>query len=72
MFVGGCRVLALIEEFLSECLNPLSACYDFVLSLPHPLTQIKTRPPRSAMLGNVRAGHGQKPREEGGRDYPLK
>jgi len=36
------------------------------------LTQIKTRPPRSAMLGNVRADHGQKPREEGGRDYPLK
>ena len=24
------------------------------------------------MLGNVRAGHGQKPREEGRRDYPLK
>ncbi len=24
------------------------------------------------MLGNVGAGHGQKPREEGGRDYPLK
>src|SRR5271157_6332350 len=36
------------------------------------LTQIKTRPPRSAMLGNVRADHGQKPLEEGGRDYPLK
>src|SRR5271166_6296912 len=53
-------------------LNPLSVCYNFVLSLPHPLTQIKTRPPRSAMLGNVRAGHGQKPGEEGGRDYPLK
>src|SRR5271165_5201600 len=52
-------------------LNPLSACYNFVLSLPRPLTQIKTRPPRSAMLGN-RADHGQKPREEGGRDYPLK
>src|SRR5271166_2843061 len=53
-------------------LNPLSVCYNFVLSLPHPLTQIKTRPPRSAMMGNVRAGHGQKTREEGGRDYPLK
>src|SRR5271166_1299750 len=52
-------------------LNPLSACYNFVLSLPRPLTQIKRRPPRSAMLGN-RADHGQKPREEGGRDYPLK
>src|SRR5271165_518391 len=25
-----------------------------------------------AILGNVRAGHGQKPREEGGRDHPLK
>jgi Resolvase, N terminal domain/Helix-turn-helix domain of resolvase len=24
------------------------------------------------MLGNVRAGHGQKPRQECGRDYPLK
>src|SRR5271165_1365064 len=46
-------------------LNPLSACYNFVLSLPHPLTQIKTRPPRSTMLSNARAGHGQKPR--GGR-----
>ena len=62
----------MIEELRSESLNPLSACYNFLLSRLHPLTQIKTRPPRSAMLSNVRAGHGQKPREEGGRDYPLK
>src|SRR5271165_2550581 len=26
----------------------------------------------SAMLPDIRAGHGQKPREVGGRDYPLK
>ncbi len=53
--------IALIEELRSESLNPLSACHNFSLSLLQPLTQIKTRPPRSAMLSNVRAGHGRKP-----------
>jgi hypothetical protein len=64
--------IALLEELRSESLNPLSACQKLLLRLPRRLTQIKTHPPRSTMLADVRAGHGQKPREEGGRDHPLK
>ncbi len=36
------------------------------------LTKINARPLRPAILSNVRAGHSQKPREEGGCDHPLK
>src|SRR5271167_1170457 len=48
--------IALIEELRSESLNPLSACHNFSLSLLHPLTQIKTRPPGGCTLYPARLG----------------